>query len=130
AEKPEHVFLSLHAVLYRDNNFFTCLDESLIAEYCPSVIVTFIDDIYDIIYRVNVQRERVLKTRSRITLPEALSWRSAEVMVGDIIARGLYVDPDTLVEGLEIPTELNNRVAKPVHHFVVVVKHQSRVLDS
>src|SRR3989442_11048073 len=49
-------------------------------------------------------------------------------MVGDLIARGLYVDPDTLKEGVEIPKELQNRVAKPVPHFVVAVKHSRRML--
>ncbi len=92
-ESPsEHVLLSMHAFFYRNNNFFTPIDWSLLSKFGPDVVVTLVDDAYDVASRVTIAREtRGPKTQSTLTVAEALVWRSAEVSTADLLARSLGV---------------------------------------
>ena len=89
---PEHVFLAMHGLFYRNNNFFTPVDWPLLQAFRPTVVLTLIDDAYDVASRVTVVREtQGPRTQSSITVAEALLWRSAEVSMADMISRSLGI---------------------------------------
>ena len=89
---PDHVFLAMHALFYRNNNFFTPVDWSLLRAFQPAVVLTLIDDAYDVASRVTVVREtQGPRTQSSISVAEALLWRSAEVSTADLVARSLGI---------------------------------------
>ncbi len=88
----EHVFLSAHGFFYRNNHYFTAIDWPSLEAFEPTIVLTLIDDCYDVASRVSVVREKEgPRTQSEITLLEALTWRSVEISVGDLIARSLSV---------------------------------------
>jgi len=130
-QKEPHVFLILHGVYYRSKNYFSCIDRNLLLKFHPTVIVTLIDDAYDVSYRVK-EREKAIETGSTCSFDEAIEWRTVEILMGDILARSLYVDPvDFLLtkEDLkEVGKELSSLFRKPVPHFIMPIKHDPRVL--
>lgn len=130
SEEP-HVFLIIHGVYYRNKNYFSCINRDLLVKFHPTIIVTLIDDAYDVSYRIK-QREETLRTKSRCSFSEALEWRTVEILMGDILARNLYIDPQQFmvkVEDIErINRELANVFRKPLPHFIFAVKHNPKVL--
>lgn len=98
----KHFFLSLHLTYFRFKQFFSCTDFEYIRAFKPDVIVTLIDDIYDVAFKIN-EREKIQKTNSYVDLKDVLSWRTAEIMMADTLARNL--------------------LKKPVPSYVVAVKH-------
>jgi len=130
-QKEPHVFLILHGVYYRSKNYFSCIDRDLLLKFHPTVIVTLIDDAYDVSYRVK-EREKTIKTGSVCSFVEAIEWRTVEIMRGDILARNLYVDPVQFMLGTEnltkVKKELSSLFRKPIPHFIMPIKHDPRVL--
>ena len=102
---PKNVFLSTHAVYYRYNNYFSMLDQNMLSKFQPDMIITLIDDIYDVSKNVT-QKEIEYHTNSSCTLSEALSWRTVETLMADNLSENLLKE--------KIP------------HHVVAVKHNVR----
>ena len=100
-DPPENVLLSGHAFFYRNSHFFTPLDWKLLKSFGPTIVLTLIDDCYDVVARINVIREKKgPTTQSKVNLAEALLWRSVEISAADLIANSF-----------DIP------------HYVLAVKH-------
>jgi len=125
-KKPQHTFLAIHGVYYRYNNYFSLMDLNLIAKFSPDIIITFIDDIYDISDKITKEEKRN-RTNSSCTISEALGWRTVETLIGDIIAGHLFIDPKTSGLGLEeisvLSANIKKLFRKHIPHFVVAVKH-------
>jgi len=130
-ENPKHVFLSIHGVYYRYNNYFSLIDKDLLAQFNPTVIVTLIDDIYDVAYKVT-EKEKNYSTNSSCTLSEALGWRTIEIFMGDFLSENLFINPesagiaDNIINGL--PNEVKRLFKIHIPHFVMAVKHNPRML--
>lgn len=130
-EEEPHIFLVLHGVYYRSKNYFSCINRDMLLKFHPTVIVTLIDDAYDVLSRVE-QREKTMKTRSTCSFGEAMGWRTVETMMGDILARNLYVDPVQFMLSTEnlskVKKELSGLFRKPIPHFLIPIKHDPKVL--
>ncbi len=101
--KPKHVFLLVHGTYYRNKRYFSRLNWNLLRKFRPSIIITLIDDAYDVQQRIALV-ESELETRSKCTFGEAIEWRTVETMIANILS-------ENLCEHTKI------------HCFVVAVKH-------
>lgn len=117
-DKPEHVFLSCHGVYYRYNNYFSIISHSELAKFSPDVIITLIDDIYDVSDKVTT-KELEYRTNSSCNISEALGWRTVETLMADKTAEILYNE--------KIPKELKIIFGDNVPHFILSVKHNCRM---
>lgn len=114
-ERPEHVFLSVHCTFYRNSRFFSPLDWNRLRAFKPDVLVTLIDDVYDVWNRVN-QREHRAPAGSYLRLREIAAWRSVEVMVSDLLAQQMYPGkqlPNYVVARKHPPTTLHRLLFCP-----------------
>ena len=102
-KQSKNVFLSAHAVYYRYNNYFSMIDQDTLSKFNPDMIITLIDDIYDISKKVT-DKENELHTNSSCTLSEALSWRTVETLMADNLSKNLIQD-------------------KSIPHYVLAIKH-------
>lgn len=126
--RPPHVFLLLHGVYYRDKDYFSHVNFSQLRKFQPSVVVTLIDDAYDVANEINTREKRVV-TGSYCSFAEALQWRAVEIMTGDIIANYLYINPSELrVNNLRVENEARILFRTSIPHFVVAVKHSPTML--
>lgn len=107
-EKPLNVFLSLHSVLSKYGRFISPLDWDQLRRFSPDIFITFIDDVYDIWWRLR-KRQESFPAISEFRLREILAWRSIEIMMTGTIAKNL------------IP-------GKPLNHYIVAVKHPLSML--
>jgi adenylate kinase len=98
-----HAFLVLHGTYYRNKRYFSRLNWSLLRQFKPNIILTLIDDAYDVSQRI-AQVESKLETRSECTFNEAIEWRTVEIMMGDTLSQNL-------IERKKLP------------HFVLAIKH-------
>ena len=105
-KQSKNVFLSVHAVYYRYNNYFSMIDQNTLSKFCPDMIITLIDDIYDVSKKVT-DKEKELHTNSSCTFSEALGWRTVETLMADNLSENL------------LP---NN----PITHYVLAIKHNVR----
>jgi adenylate kinase len=99
---PTHAFLLVHAVYFRNKMYRSMINLNLLREFKPTVIVTLIEDSYDVTKRIE-DKERTEGTGSRCTFAEALSWRTVETMFGDLLSRNIS--------------------DRNIEHFVVARKH-------
>lgn len=129
--QPEHVFLSIHGVYYRYNNYFSMIDMNMLGSFYPDIIITLVDDIYDVSDKIT-KKEEEFKTNSSCTLSEALAWRTIEILMGESISQQLYIDPESVgidVKGInELPTNLKKLFRKNIPHFVIAVKHNPKMI--
>jgi len=126
--RPPHVFLILHGIYFRDKDYFSHVNFSLLRKFQPSVVVTLIDDAYDVANEINKREEQVV-TGSGCSFAEALEWRAVETMTGDMIANHLYVDPsEHEVDIRRLGSKGRALFRTPVPHFVVAVKHSPEML--
>jgi adenylate kinase len=130
----EHTLLCLHNVFYRRSNFFTCTDWELLRRYRPTVMVTLINDLYDVWETIN-DRERKLATNSYFHLPEILAWRSAEISATESLAENLYVrphvyglGPDRFSSVRKDYPALSTAFGHAVPHFLFAAKHPLETL--
>ncbi len=133
--RPTHTFLLTHAVYFRKKEFRSIIDLNLIRRFRPTVILTLIDDAYDVVDRIS-QRERIAGTGSVCSFAEAMEWRTVETMLGDLISRNLYL-PDDMLKGISSDRsasfeELRSRIARAtgpkISNFVVARKHNPRMV--
>jgi adenylate kinase len=103
AEKHHSNFISMHGVFFKRSRFFSPLDWEYLRQLKPDMFITFIDDIYDIWWRLRSRRDDYHPS-GMLRMREVLAWRSVEIMAIDTIARNL-------IPGMEIP------------HFVIAIKH-------
>jgi len=101
--KPKHVFLLVHGTYYRNKRYFSRLNWNFLRKFRPSIIITLIDDAYDVQRRI-AQVESEVETRSECTLSEAIEWRTVETMIANILSENLFEHTK-------------------IHFFVVAVKH-------
>ena len=102
-KQSKNVFLSAHAVYYRYNNYFSMIDQNTLSKFRPDMIITLIDDIYDVSKKVT-DKEEEFHTNSSCTLSEALGWRTVETLMADNLSENL----------------LQNN---PIPHYVLAIKH-------
>lgn len=108
-KKPKHAFLSMHHLFYRYSSFFSPVDwEDLIKDFQPDIFITLIDDIFSIWRRINVQ-DKTSPSGSYFRLREIASWRSAEILFTDFLAKCL-------------PS------SKSIKNYVVASKHPTKML--
>jgi len=96
---PQHdVFVSVHACYYHTGTqeYFTTVDERLLGQFQPDVVITLIDDIYDVYWRLsepgglydpipNVETVRHFERLSQI-----LQWRSNEILLTDHLVEAAF----------------------------------------
>jgi len=102
-KKPKHAFLLIHGTYYRNKRYFSRLNWNLLRKFEPSIIITLIDDAYDVQQKI-AQVESELETRSECTFSEAIEWRTVETMLANILSENLYEHTK-------------------IHYLVVAVKH-------
>ncbi len=102
--QPQHVLLSLHTVFQRHSRYFSPVDWKLLREFGPDVVVTLIDDLQSIAYRVR-SREEEAPSASYFRLREIAAWRSAEILFADTLASHLLREKrlDNLVVAVKHP---------------------------
>jgi hypothetical protein len=109
---PETSLLHVHLALQRKSRFFSpsawAEAIELIRQFKPELVITLIDDVYDVQTRI--------KTGSYLKLRELITWRAVEVLLADILARELY--PES-VKSARFPYE---------HSFVFAIKHPPQTL--
>ena len=105
---PKNIFLAMHAVIYKYNRFISPVDWNLLRDFKPDLFITFIDDVIDIWWHIT-HGPNNLATSEDNKLSEILSWRSAEIMVTNSIARNL-------------------NQSSPCPHYVVAVKQPVQTL--
>lgn len=97
-----HQFLSLHATYYRAGVIYSRADIELIRmTFQPDMVVTLIDDIYEVASEIVARDEK-----DALRLREIATWRAVETLVGDFVAK---------------PAKIPN--------YVVAVKHPTSVLE-
>lgn len=113
-------FISFHSVYYhkRTNEYFSCLNIELLSAFCPTKVITMIDDIYDIHSRLQRVGELFHRSYNCQTIDLILDlfviqdWRAKEIMM----SRFLNV-------------QLNNKNIKS-NFFVFAVKHPYDTLEN
>ena len=94
-DNPVFPIVSLHVVYLWKKRFFSCVDWDFLTTIQPSVIVTLIDDIYDIQGRIATsQKKGVRIPEEDRSLFAILSWRLREIHTCNLIAKHLYVNPE------------------------------------
>jgi adenylate kinase len=103
-----HRGVFLHGTYWYRGELFNHIRISDLAHLQPTCVVTLIDDVYDIHSRVIGREQEFDWGASELTLPQLVTWRWAEIGLGDLLARN--------VADHELP------------HFVIAVKHPARTL--
>ena len=85
---PQHAFLLIHGVYFRNKTFRSMLDMNLLRKFSPTLILVLIEDAYDVVARIE-RKEKAAGTRSRCMMSEAIEWRTVETMVGNLLSRNL-----------------------------------------
>lgn len=105
---PRHSLIAAHLTYYVSGRQFSLIDLPTIRRWRPDCIITLVDDMLDI--RAALQRrDAEQQTNFRLRLREILTWRTAEIAMGDLLARSLYE-------------------THPIPHYVVGVKHPAAML--
>jgi len=107
-EQPKHAFLSMHHIFYRYSSFFSPVEWDLIKNFQPNIFITLIDDVFSIWKRIN-SRDEMSPSGSYFRLRELYSWRSAEILMTDFLAKCLFP-------------------SKSIKNYVVAAKHPTHML--
>jgi hypothetical protein len=108
ASKARRKAVFLHGFYWYRGELFNHVVLSTLAAVRPSLVVTLIDDVFDVHSRL-MSREAEFKTGAdKITIPELVTWRWAEIGLADLVARNL--------------------TSTPAPHFVFPVKHSAQTL--
>lgn len=105
---PRHTLITAHLTYYTSGRQFSLLDIPTVRRWRPDCIITLVDDMLDI-HAALQRRDADRHTNFQLRLREILAWRSAEIAMGDLLARNLY-------QQRQIP------------HYVVSVKHPAEML--
>lgn len=129
ADNPVFPILSLHVVYLWKKRFFSCVDWDLLTTIQPSVIVTLIDDIYDIQGRIATSQKKGVRIPAEDrSLFAILSWRLREIHTCNLIAKHLYVNSeyfpsvDNLLRKGNASFELEQVFGKPLPHYIISIK--------
>ncbi|HHT9125152.1 MAG TPA: hypothetical protein ACFYD6_04955 [Candidatus Brocadiia bacterium] len=129
---PVHKIISLHAIYYWEGRFFSLINWELLLSLSPTVIVTLIDDIYDIYGRIKQdQKNGVIGIPGgEYSLPVILSWREREILQTFTISKHLYLDPEYYSDAKtsNLPAGLRHVFHPPIKHFVISVKQSIQTL--
>lgn len=135
-DNPVFAIVSLHVVYFWKERFFSCVDWDRLVTLEPRVILTLVDDIYDIHERIlsDQQRRGAQVPGGRYSLLEILSWRMREVHTCNLLAKHLFVNPElfpSIDRFLQNKTKTNQDISrheleqifhKPCDHYVISVK--------
>lgn len=122
---PQYLIIAFHYVYFRNGRLFAQANWDLLAKLRPRMIVTLIDDMFDIWERIR-RREEEFATRSVVPLAAILLWRSFEIAGAQQLANNLFVKASNY--GIDASREPWASVSPPffggpIEHFVVSVKH-------
>lgn len=130
--KFNHKILSLHTVYYWEGRFFSLVNWELLLSFSPTVIVTLIDDIYDIWGRIKDEQTSGITgiPEGEYSLPVILSWREREIFQSSIIAKHLYLNPNyyPAAKTPNLPLELHHVFHPPIKHFIISIKQSVQTL--
>jgi hypothetical protein len=116
-EKTKDCFVLTHATWYRNGRFFSPVSWNELLHFQPDLIITLIDDLYDIWQRVEKGAHD-----THFSLDEMLIWRSVETTISKLIATHLKLDQDELsIKG--ISSKLKPYFGPSIPHFIMSVKH-------
>lgn len=99
----------LHGYYWHEGELFQHIDLSALRSLKPTLVVTLIDDVFDVHTRILNREKAHGRDASKISLPQLLTWRSVEISIGDIIAQNLFED-------------------RVLPHIVLSVKHSALTL--
>lgn len=141
-DNPVYAIVSLHIVYFWEKRFFSCVDWDRLMSLQPRVILTLIDDIYDIYNRIVADHKRgSVISDGKISISDILSWRIREIHTCNLLAKNLYVKrelfpsidsllnkPD-VIRSTKIPNleeELHVIFNQSCDHFVISVKQNPK----
>lgn len=90
-QDQKNVFINMHAVIYIHSNFSSHSNWDLVRKFRPDMIVTLVDDIYDIWWFLKKRREEYPQNPD-YRLREIMTWRTAEFMAAELLAQNLHPD--------------------------------------
>lgn len=119
--------IGLHLTFYRKGAFYSPILESLdvLSELNVKMVVTLIDDVYDIVYRIG-RKEARLRIGTRLSLSGALHWRAVETMVADIVAA--YLGVKNYLVAVKHPVEVFARLLAEPNAKLIYVSHPIRLI--
>jgi hypothetical protein len=106
--KARDIGLFLHGYYWYDGELFTNINLNALSRLNPTVVVTLIDDVYDVHSRIMAREEEFTTGASQLLVPQLLTWRWAEIGLGDFVARNVR--------------------DKSIPHLVLAVKHSASTL--
>lgn len=137
-DNPVYAIVSLHIVYFGvgEKRFFSCVDWDRLMSLKPRVILTLIDDIYDIYTRIIAEHKSdAVISGGKIIISDILSWRIREIHTCNLLAKHLYINrkmfpsinsllssPDVISKIPKLEEELNVIFNKPCDHFVISIK--------
>lgn len=128
SENLRDVFILAHFAYFRFGRFFSLHDLSLLKKtFKPDLLVTLTDDIFHVWGEI-VRREERKKTGSYLRLREILSWRSAELVVADMVADILGVK--NMYIAMKHPTETFYKLIKTDRPIVYLCHPISKVREN
>jgi adenylate kinase len=128
---PKNAFLLAHGVYFRNKAFRSIIDLDLIRKFRPTIILTLIDDAYDVVARIT-KKEQAEGTGSSCSFAEAIEWRTVETMLADLISRNLFLPKEFTnyvfgknprPEFEELANRLETVTGERIPNFVVARKH-------
>lgn len=105
----QHVGVFLHGYFWFAGDLFHSLNLQDIRAIDPTVVVTLVDDVFDVHSRINAREDRYDTGASELLIPQIMTWRSAELDLADLIASDV-------------------RVGRQLPHFAFAVKHSGETL--
>lgn len=89
-ESPDKAVLFMNLPYFRKSRFFPAVDVSLLRAYRPDLVVTLIEEAHVIWKRIQLREGRE-KTGAYLRLKDVFAWRTASILIGDIIAKAIGV---------------------------------------
>lgn len=133
ASEYEHIFFSMHTIYYQTQyrEYFFALEEEKIRELSPGLIITLIDDIYDVHARLrrslhvfddDYLRKACPNAKKRVCarisqLLRILQWRSKEIITAEKLAICLGLGHHVLAvkHPLDVAKHLISENANPIY---------------
>ena len=92
SSKYQNVFVNSHAVFRWNNQLFRAFELSELEGFDPDVIITLVDDVEAIKYRLDaLKAENSLPSDVSYSLKDLLIWREEEILTAEIISSVLKV---------------------------------------
>ena len=89
-EGVDHAAIFMNLPYFRKSRFFPAVDISLLRAFKPDVVLTLIEEAHVIWRRIQL-REAKERTGAALRLKDVFAWRTASILIGDIIAKALGI---------------------------------------